>query len=68
MELIIPRALIEDHKEMSVALQRPTGEGGRVGEAAQALRKVMQPHVEREEKFALPPLSLLPLLSNGEID
>lgn len=53
---------------MSVALQRPAGEGERVGEAAQALRMVMQPHVEREEKFALPPLNLLPLLSNGEID
>jgi hypothetical protein len=68
MELIIPKALIEDHKEMGLALERAAGEGGRVGEVAQALRKVMQPHIKREEKFALPPLSLLPLLSNGEID
>jgi hypothetical protein len=68
MELIVPRALIEEHKEMGVALERAAGEGGKVGEAAQALRKVMQPHTEREEKFALPPLSLLPLLSNGELD
>jgi hypothetical protein len=68
MELKIPRALIEDHQEMGAALERAVAEGGKVGEAAQALRNVMLPHIEREEKFALPPLSLLPLLTKGELD
>ena len=68
MELIIPKALIEDHKEMGVALERAANEGGKVGEAAQALKTVMQPHIEREEKFALPPLALLPIVSKGEVD
>ena len=68
MELKIPRALIEDHKEMGEALERAVREGGKVGEAAQALSTVMLPHIEREEKFALPPLGLLPLLSKGEFE
>jgi hypothetical protein len=68
MELKIPQALIQDHKEMGAALEFATREGGKVGEAAQALRSVMLPHIQREEKFALPPLGLLPIVSKGEVD
>jgi hypothetical protein len=68
MGLIVPRVLKEEHKEIRAALERAIGEGGKVGEAAEALRKVLLPHAEREEKFALPPLGYLPLLSNGLVD
>jgi hypothetical protein len=68
MELIIPQALIEDHKDMKAELAHAVEEGGKVGEAAQALRTVILPHIEREEKFALPPLGLLPIVSKGEVD
>jgi len=68
MDLKIPRALIEDHKEMEAALERASQETGKVGVAAQALKAVMLPHIVREEKFALPPLSLLPRLTSGELE
>ena len=68
MELKIPKALIEDHKEMGAALDRAAKETGKVGEAARVLQAVMQPHIQREEKFALPPLGLLPIVSTGEVD
>ena len=68
MDLKIPQALIEDHKEMGAALDRDAKETGKVGEAARALQAVMQPHIQREEKFALPPLGLLPIVSTGEVD
>ncbi len=68
MELKIPQALVEDHKEMGAMLERAAREGGKVGEAAQALNQVIQPHIRREEEFALPPLALLPLLTKGELD
>jgi len=68
MELKIPQALVEDHKEMGAALDRAAAEAGKVGDAAQALRAVMLPHIAREEEFALPPLGLLPLLSKGALE
>ena len=68
MDLKIPQALIEDHKEMGASLDRAAKETGKVGEAARALQAVMQPHIQREEKFALPPLGLLPIVSTGEVD
>lgn len=68
MELKIPQALLEDHKEMRLEIGHAVDEGGKVGEAAQALRNVILPHIQREEKFALPPLALLPIVSRGEVD
>jgi hypothetical protein len=68
MEIKIPQALVEDHKEMNARLQQAGAVGGKVGEAVQALSAVMAPHVEREEKYALPPLGLLPALTRSELD
>jgi hypothetical protein len=68
MDIKIPRALIEDHMEIGTALERASTESGKVGEAAQALKAVLLPHIQREEEFALPPLGLLPLLSKGEFE
>jgi hemerythrin-like domain-containing protein len=65
MDIKIPRALVEDHEEMFFRLQEAVDSGGKVGEAARKLLAVMKPHAENEEKFALPPLGLLPALING---
>ncbi len=53
---------------MRAELEHAVEEGGKVGEAALALKNVMLPHIQREEKFALPPLGLLPIVSKGEVD
>jgi hypothetical protein len=62
----IPGSMRAEHEEIHRALERATQAAGRVGEAARALAKVLQPHFEREEQIALPPLGLLAPLARGE--
>lgn len=62
----IPASIRAEHEEIHEALERATGESGRVGEAARALAKVLHPHFVREEQIALPPLGLLAPLARGE--
>jgi hypothetical protein len=62
----IPGSMRAEHEEIHKALERATQAPGRVGEAARALAKVLQPHFEREEQIALPPLGLLAPLARGE--
>jgi len=45
-----------------------TKAGGRTGDAAKAVAKLMHPHFVKEEEFALPPLGLLAALSKGRVD
>ncbi|MGH6869163.1 MAG: hemerythrin domain-containing protein, partial [Methylocella sp.] len=40
---------------------------GRVGAAARDLAAVLHPHFVKEEKFALPPLGLLPAVASGNV-
>ena len=62
----VPGSMRAEHEEIHEALERATQAAGRVGEAARALAKVLQPHFEREEQIALPPLGLLAPLARGE--
>ncbi len=39
--------------------------GGRTGEKAKMVEQVLHPHFLKEEKYALPPLGLLPNLAKG---
>ena len=64
--LAIPGSMRAEHEEIHKALERATQAPGRVGEAARAVAKVLQPHFEREEQIALPPLALLAPLARGE--
>jgi len=45
-----------------------TGAGGRTGEAAKAVAKILHAHFVKENEYALPPLSLLVPLSQGAFD
>ncbi len=63
MPLRIPQALKGEHAELHAELVRATKAGGRTGEAALSLVRVMRPHFEKEEEYALPPLGLLVELS-----
>ncbi len=62
----IPGSIRAEHKEIMAALKRATRASGQVGSAARELAKVLQPHFEREEQIALPPLGLLAPLAAGD--
>jgi hemerythrin len=68
MDIKVPQALIEDHKNISLELDKASKMGGKVGEAAIQLKNVWEAHFKHEEEFALPPLGLLPGLASGELD
>jgi hypothetical protein len=63
MELNIPKSLKAEHEELHAKLVEATKAGGRVGEAAKAVAKVLHPHFVKEEEYALPPLGLLSFLA-----
>lgn len=65
MNFQIPPTLKAEHEELHGELARATKAGGRTGEAAKAVAKLMHPHFVKEEEYALPPLGLLPALSQG---
>lgn len=67
MKFQIPRSLKAEHEELHSELRRATNAGGRTGDAAKAVAKLMHPHFVKEEEYALPPLGLLTALSQGEI-
>lgn len=56
-----------EHGELRETLWRAEKAGGRTGEAAVAVMKVLFPHMFMEERYAVPPLKLLPLLARGEV-
>ena len=58
----IPESLKLEHEELHADLVGATKAGGKTGEAANAVVKVLHWHFVKEEEFALPPISLLPTL------
>lgn len=67
MQLTIPESLKQEHDELHAELATATKAGGRTGQAALAVAKLMHPHFEKEEEYALPPLGLLAALTRGDI-
>jgi phytoene dehydrogenase-like protein len=65
MPLATPEPLRIEHEEMRDALARASREPGAIGEEARRLARVMQPHIDKEETFALPPLGMLAELAHG---
>ena len=62
----LPPVLTMEHEAIREELGRATHAGGKTGEAAWQVTRVLFPHVYREELFAIPPLLLLPRLARGE--
>jgi hypothetical protein len=67
MEFEIPESLELEHKELHRQLIDAIKEGGKIGEAANAVAEVLHPHFEKEEEYALPPLGLLSLAKHAQI-
>jgi iron-sulfur cluster repair protein YtfE (RIC family) len=65
MALAVPESLRLEHQEMHDALARASREPGLVGDAAKRLMRILQPHIDKEETFALPPLGMLYQLVRG---
>jgi hypothetical protein len=61
-------ALESEHQELHVQLDRAIQAGGEVGAAATAVAELLHAHFVGEERYALPPLGLLPRLAAGEIE
>jgi hypothetical protein len=66
METKIPQSLIIEHEELHDELRKAMGYGGNVGNAAKAVANVLHDHFIKEEAYALPPLGLLSILSQGK--
>jgi len=64
--MTIPQSLQTEHEEIHEALVAATRAPGRVGAAARELAAVLDPHFERENQIALPPLGLLKPLAAGD--
>ena len=64
--IAIPQSLQTEHEEIHKALVDATRAPGRVGAAAKELAAVLDPHFERENQIALPPLGLLAPLAAGK--
>jgi hypothetical protein len=62
-----PLAIQLEHEHLHEELTRARGAGGRTGEAANAVAEVLRPHFEEEERYAMPPLGLLPALAKGRV-
>lgn len=66
MKLKAPESLTLELEELHADLAEAARSGGAVGEAAQAVARVLHNHLVREARFAMPPLSLLRPLSEGQ--
>ena len=66
--LYIPKPMQVEHEALHSDLAQLTKAGGRTGEAAQAVAKVLDHHFQKENEYALPPLGLLVPLSEGKFD
>ena len=67
MEFKIPHAMQVEHDELHNDLTKAIESGGKTGAAAREVAEALHAHFESEEKFALPPLGLLPALAEGKI-
>jgi hemerythrin-like domain-containing protein len=63
--LAVPEPLAFEHQEMHDALARASREPGAIGDCAKRLMRILKPHIDKEETFALPPLGMLYQLVRG---
>jgi len=67
MEFIIPKSLKLEHEELHAELAKATQVGGKIGDSAKTVAKILHPHFMKEEEYALPPLGLLSSLAEGKV-
>ena len=65
--LKVPPSLLQEHNELMAMLQQAIASGGKTGQAAQEVAKLMLPHFKEQLDFVYPPLGLLPILTTGDV-
>lgn len=65
VESSVPSSIAAEHEELHAQLRHLVGVGGKTGSVAREVEALLQPHFVKEERFALPPLRLLPDLAAG---
>ena len=68
MKFEIPTPLKAEHDELHGELVEATKAGGRIGDAAKAVAKLLHPHFVKEEEYELPPHGLLVPLSQCKFE
>ena len=68
MKFEILKSMREEHEALHAELLRASKEPSAIGVAATELMRLMKPHIEKEERYGLPPLALLAPLAKGEVD
>ena len=63
--LAVPDSLRHEHEQMRSALARASREPGPIGDCAKRLMRILKPHIDKEETFALPPLGMLAQVVRG---
>src|SRR5215217_2910637 len=58
-----PQSLEVEHKELHEQLKKAIDSGSKTGDVAKAVAKLLHPHFEKEEEYAMPLLGLLSSLS-----
>ncbi len=67
MNLKTPSSLKSEHEELHAELAGIAKAGGATGKAAMGVECALEPHFQKEEEYALPPLGLLPALASGKV-
>ncbi len=67
MEHSAPESLKREHADLHAGLVAATRSGGKTATAAKAVTRALQPHFEREEAYAHPPLGALLRLARGDV-
>lgn len=67
MNLKTPQSLKAEHEELQTELKAAIKAGGATEKAARGVECALQPHFQKEEEYALPPLGLLPALASGRV-
>ena len=63
----VPASLQVEHQKLKQQLEPVALEPGALGDAAREVSRLMQCHFEKEERYSLPPLTLLPRLAWGAV-
>jgi hypothetical protein len=66
MRIRIPPSLVLEHAELHDFLIVAQNESGALGEEMRRVARLLEPHMRKEEAFAMPPLGLLARLARGE--